>query len=1255
MFSGKKRIFLLFSAILLTLVSTDGQTLKGHRYSFKSDQREDLFVSGNQSLIINYSISELNIESLNNEHGSWYRIAVPGHTPVSTAGKPELPVFSRIITIPSGGNYTIKITDVSSSKVKPSGKGIRGLLYPVQEGMTKAEQQRRPEFTIDRNLYASRSLIGADTVTIEMLGKMRGSQLANIVVSPVRYDPRTNQLEVITSMKIEVSFLHAPENAVKSISSESALFGESLAKGVLNYRPDEVITGYSDQPVKMIILTDTIFKKHLDPLLKWKTQKGFRLNVLYRGPGLAGDTYSELKDTLSKIYNSYKDIEPSPEYLLIIGDITKIPLSSSTDVTDLYYGEFDGNGDYIPDMFIGRLPVTDTTQLKSVIRKIIQYEKFEFADTNKFYTRALATAGRDAVYANYMNGQINYAVTNYLNAENKIENYHFYYPESYTKKDSIMGLIKNGISFLNYSGHGDKTGWLHLDINGTDIPRFGNKNMYPFVISNACRTASFNDSTSFGNRMVTAIDKGAIGFIGCSNDSYWDEDFYWAVGTGTPNAEPKYSETGLGAYDRLFHTHGELPSDWYITMGQVNYAGNLAVSASSSSRKKYYWETYTLLGDPSLIPYTGQPDHFDIDLPDILPNGITSLSLTVPPFAYVAVSRRDTLWDASFAGPSGSVVLELPGVSDDSCLIVITGQNRIPLIKTVYFSEINQEFLNLNGYSVNDQSGNNNGMADFGETISLKLKIANLGQTDAKNLIATLSSSSEWVTLNNTSVSIGSLPAMSEIILGSEFGMTIAEKIQDQGIITFDLLLKSSGSEKRYKIEITVHAPRLDIITCIIDDSELGNNNFTADPGETFTLVFKVSNYGSSNTSGSFNISSLTENLTVLEPSIKSGVLHFGETVDISVTVKLSGQAMQGEYISVSSLLDCTPYLVSKDYSFRVGRFRESFESETFDVFPWINMSQKPWIISGVNSADGIVSARSGNITHNGTSSLIIRAFYSGNDTLKYHYKVSSEYNYDHLSFRLNGTELLKKSGEVPWERISVPVPAGLATMEWIYKKDNSVSQGADCAYIDLIDFSVSSPVKYIQKDLEVARIVSPGLKNMYGNEAVTVKVLNKGKDIIEGFSLAYSVNNATAATQVFTNILPPLSDSLTVTFAAKADLSHYGIFDVAIFGYGNNDDYLHNDTLSVRIENTQIAESVTAYPNPVREEVRIMVTSHVAAEARITLTSVSGVRVYDNRTQLVEGENIITIDTRHLGPAVYFLNLKGGNLDETIPLIKIR
>ena len=118
--------------------------------------------------------------------------------------------------------------------------------------------------------------------------------------------------------------------------------------------------------------------------------------------------------------------------------------------------------------------------------------------------------------------------------------------------------------------------------------------MYPLIISNACQTAKFNTRYSFGNQMVVSAKKGAIGFIGCSNDSYWDEDYYWAVGTGTISADPTYEGTGLGAFDRLFHTHSEAPSEWYYTMGQINYAGNLSVSASTSSRKEI------LLGDIQL-------------------------------------------------------------------------------------------------------------------------------------------------------------------------------------------------------------------------------------------------------------------------------------------------------------------------------------------------------------------------------------------------------------------------------------------------------------------------------------------------------------------------------------------------------------------------------------------------------------------------------------------------------------------------------
>ncbi len=1255
MYLGKSQHVVALAGILFFSVTAAGQTGNSYTYRFDGILQKTSVINEYPSVTINYSLPELTISNLTNDKGTFYRISVPGHTLTADPGKPELPVLSRLMNIPDGYSYKITISDVTSSRIVPTKNAIRGLLMPSQYGETKQAEKQKPVFVMDRKLYSARKILASDTVRIEPLGKMRTKHLANIVISPVRYNPGLNVIEVITSMKIHIAFSTDNKAIPASSSQESPLFNESLDKGVLNFGPEDLITGFSDKPVEMIIVTDTAFRKFLEPFYRWKTQKGYKLDILYRGEGLAGTDYSEIKQSISRIYESSARAGYPPEYLLIIGDVKRIPYFGSDNVTDLYYGEFDGNGDYIPDMYIGRIPATDTISVKSIVQKIIQYEKFQFADTNTFYSRALAFAGKDENYANYMNGQIKYAVTNYLTPANKINEFHFYYPEGYTKKDSIMKLISGGLSFINYSGHGSSAGWLHVDIKSPDVRNFNNPGMYPFVISNSCRTAQFNDTASLGNKMVLASGEGAIGFIGCSNDSYWDEDFYWSVGTGTPNSDPKYTQTGLGAYDRLFHTHSELPSDWYISLGQVNYAGNLSVSSSATLRKKYYWETYTLLGDPSIIPYLGKPQPFSISLPDTLPNVIRSFSLALEPFAYMAVSHFDALWDASFASPSGSVVLDLPGLSNDSCLVVITGQNRIPMIKTIYFSDVSKEFINLSESGINDPSGNNNGRADFGENLFLKLKISNLGLTGATGLTATISSASEWVTITNNTVLIGSLAGKSEVILDDDFGLTIDDNVPDLGIITVDLTLKDSKTEKKYKIDIKVHAPVLEIINCIVNDSSQGNNNYVADPGESLNLIFQVRNLGSSNTSGQLAVNSNENELDILDHDIKSGVLQFGETSNISVPVKLSESATYGDYISLLSTLDCSPFIVNRNFVFRVGRVRESFESAAFNVFPWINLSPQPWIITSSTSNDGNFSARSGIIEHNATSVLMMRTYFPEEDSVKFSYRVSSEPNYDYFVFKLNDVEIARKSGESYWEKSAVKVTAGINKMEWIYKKDNSVSEGADAAWIDLIDFSGLTRVQYIKRDIEVARILTPVQKEIYGQEPISVNLLNLGNDTLDEFSLAYTINDRFPVVQHFKTKLLPYSDSLKVTFDKRADMDMSGVYNISVFGYENNDDYLLNDTLRIRVENTEIEESVIIYPNPFVNQLILTINSKTDNKVRLNITDISGKRVLTLEEVLTEGENQITINTQNLGPSMFILNISGTNFSKAFPVVKLK
>ncbi len=473
-------------------------------------------------------------------------------------------------------------------------------------------------------------------------------------------------------------------------------------------------------------------------------------------------------------------------------------------------------------------------------------------------------------------------------------------------------------------------------------------------------------------------------------------------------------------------------------------------------------------------------------------------------------------------------------------------------------------------------------------------------------------------------------------------------------VATIKLLLKDPKSEKQYSIDITIHAPELQIINCVIDDKIVGNGDDIPDPGETFNLVFKVRNQGSSDVSGQFNISSNEKDIAFVEPSIKSGTLKFGQVTDIPILVKLAEASASGSYISILSTLDCTPYIIKKDFTFRVGKIRESFEAQSFNIFPWINVSPIPWTITSANSYDGNISARSGAIPHGGSTSIFIRTLYKTADSVRFLYKVSSEQDYDFLSFKLNGVEIFKKSGETLWTKVVIAVPAGLNRLEWIYKKDNTVSKGSDCAWIDLIDFAQYSPVNYIQNDLQVARIVSPVKKDKYGKELISVNVLNLGKDILNGFTLAYSINNRfPPEIQHFDNQVIPFGDSVMVSFKSRADMTKYGIYEIVAYGLDNNDDYALNDTMRVNIENIKLAETLGVFPNPFSSILTVYINSPVDDKLHISITNVSGVKFYEVEKDILSGQNSFTLSDFNLIPSLYYINIRGATINRTIPVLK--
>ena len=186
---GKDKRAIYIVVFLLLSASAGGQTGKSYKYHSEGNVKMNYAINGDQSFIIYYSLPELNVENIINSNGTFYRISIPGHVSTSAPGKPELPVYSRLITIPEGSGYKVKISEVRTSRINPSGKKIDGILYPSQEGETKNAEQKPSRFSIDKAEYARRGIINSDTVKIEPLGKVRDKNLANLVISPVRYNP----------------------------------------------------------------------------------------------------------------------------------------------------------------------------------------------------------------------------------------------------------------------------------------------------------------------------------------------------------------------------------------------------------------------------------------------------------------------------------------------------------------------------------------------------------------------------------------------------------------------------------------------------------------------------------------------------------------------------------------------------------------------------------------------------------------------------------------------------------------------------------------------------------------------------------------------------------------------------------------------------------------------------------------------------------------------------------------------------------
>ena len=1034
-----KYSFILKKALFLTLIVCAIQ-LKAQKTIDLMPREQITEVKSNSfsSTKVNYVFSNLNALEIVTEKGGFTELILSRGYSIGKLGAPKLPASKDLIEVPFGADVNVKVLSYTVEEYILNDLGIEKPLMPVQPSLRKDQDVSEVPFEYNELLYSKSEFVEHEVASVEVLGVLRGVRMARLTVAPVSYNPQTGIVKIKNNIELEIQYSGADielTNYIKA-STYSPYFDVVYNKTINSFSTRDIFNDYPDltkNPIKMLIVSHPDFEETLQPFIEWKTQQGFLLKVAYTDE--IGGTASAVQSWIHEQYNAGTPQDPAPTFVVIVGDPGKIPASaigsSSGVVTDLYYASVDG--DYFPEMYLGRLSARNTTELQNQIDKIIYYQKYEFTDP-AYLNDVTLIAGSDS-YWNPRIGQptIHYGTQNYFNAAHGFENINTYL-------SSYAGCYDNeriSVSMINYTAHCSSTSWGSPLLTVSNVHNMTNEGKYPLAIGNCCQSALFSVGESIGEAWVRAENKGAVAYVGSAPNSYWFEDFYWAVGafplTGNNDGYvPTAEETTLGAYDAPF------VSD-YAAVASIKFVGNLAVTEvdlegyPSHSSPLYYWQAYQTLGDPSTVIYYTEGAENEVSHMSLVPIGVDIYTVEALPGSYVGISMNGHLHGAALVGESGEVDVPIEPVLDGGdVLIVVTMPQHIPYITTVPASALEGPFVVIDEYNINGYDGSQ--QANYGESFSIDLTLKNVGTDSVGQVTATLYGEDTFITLLDGDTPVD-FPEMAAGQTGNTstvkdaFNFEVAIDVPDLHQATYVLSVTDGNEEWTSNLRITANAPVFIINPdFIVNDSNGGDGNNHLDPGESAKLVFEIKNNGHAiarqpviSMDGSSPYLVIQQNQLDLLP------IAPGETVEASFEVDAHDSTPQGTIISfVLNIEDghwaeaITQLVIGQTSEIFIGEGTETATQYPFYNYFKANRSQMLYAVSDIGAGEKTIAEIGFNITrvatqYNNLPNFYIRMMHTSHENLD---GMSSFINTDNAEvvFHAETYQMPTQTGWKTWE-----------------------------------------------------------------------------------------------------------------------------------------------------------------------------------------------------------------------------------------------
>jgi hypothetical protein len=893
--------------------------------------KENKFVLAEDNLNLKFSLGELQISTKN----SFSNIKSEGYGTISLNGVPDLPIYSTMYQLTPGKQINVNYT-VTESHVLEN-------IHLKSFNMNK-ELNQNIRFESSNNFPNENLLLTSPQV-------MRDMQFVKISLIPFIYNSNTQTLEIFDEVEFEITEIDDPNFNNNLISAPSQIFDNLYKDLIPNYSSREM-DEYQDPAILYICGGSSENNSDFQDLVEWRKQRGF--TVYTTSTSSIGTSTTAIKNY---IQNAYQNFDPAPEYVALVGDVGgsySIPTFEGDNYGfghntygnacegDHPYSQLNGN-DLYPEVLIGRMSVRTTSDLSTVVSKIITYEKATYMDFMQNYYETASLVGDPSTSGNSC------AITNEYIAE-LLENHGVDDVRLKTSGGSYNSWMRNnladGVLYFNYRGYLGVSGFTSSDIDNAS-----NGFMLPFASVLTCGTGSFSEDNaslteSFFRAGTPANPKGAVA----------------SIGTATWNTHTLFNNiVDMGIYDGLF-------AKKLGTAGAAVANGKLALDMTYPGNPDNWISAFThwnnLIGDPSTHLWTTTPKLFSVSHLESLSFGTNYIEVLVlgndgNPLnnSRVTLYKSDEVFSNTFTNENGIALIPMNYTTSGDISLVVTNQGYKP-----YISNINIEnptgngVVNLDpsGVIIINDDGNNNNLTNPGETITLTLPIMNFGSNDISDLTISLSSNSEKVTLVNSTITVGSLGAGATTeISGLSFTLNSSAKHNED--LELMVHLTDGSNQWDSQLNIEVHGFDFNFVSYMSADASPIN------PGETQGINITLSNIGSissGNISGTLSTDNTeidVTNSTVNWNSINAGGLLESSSpflLDISNTVlngteapfKLTLESENGYSneinfnISIGRITDTDP-TGTDEY----GYFIYDSNDDLFDLSPtydWIEINQ---------------------------------------------------------------------------------------------------------------------------------------------------------------------------------------------------------------------------------------------------------------------------------------------------------------------------